>query len=314
MIDWVESVNKVKKYLESPQSQREANKVDALTLVSALRGWLNSEVTEYTEGSYEGVSRRLVWVYPDGYSLTSGSNDVLALTHMNMLLDGSENVIPKSLNPKSWNFNKNINGWSHPEIVTDEELLKIVETITNVHGVPKLVLPWESWAEQTTDDEDYLTYWEDHEEKLPIREAFYNLMVIVQSGKIKTISPWETLTVASDDYLSEHCDYTRFFNLVNTLEESGEWLVIIDEHCAACSTGTRKYMIEENPKLANAPEFLTWGQNSQDTWLPDGSFWAEVWIDSFEDEKKIKTLANQHGFDIEIPDNEDNAEGAITFG
>lgn len=310
---WIDSVNRMLEYSSLPQSKKIKNKLDLATVIDSLRGWLDSEITEYTEGSYEGVSRRIVWGFPDGWALTVGYNKVFTLVHLEKEITQSEPLIlPSGYDKNKCLFVHSINGWSFFDVLTNQDLIDFIDGLSEIHGTPKLCLPWESWIEQTTDDEDYVSYWED-KENLPTRKAFYDLMVFISEGKLQTTVKWEVEISYSDDFLSEYCDYSRFMRLTSELEESGEWLVILDEHCSACASGTRKWAIENNPSLADKPEFLTWGQNSQDTWLPDGTFWAEVWMEDFEDEKKIKTLANKHGFYFDIPETEDDAEGAITF-
>lgn len=311
-MSWFESVNRMVEYSGMPQSKKIKNELHLATVIDALRGWLESEITEYTEGSYEGVSRRMVWVFPDNWAVTVGYK-TFTLVHLDKEITSSEPLIlPASYQAKDTFFLHAINGWSLHKSLTNQELIDFIDGLTEIHGIPNLCLPWDTWINQTVDDDEYVSYWDD-KEQLPVRQGFYNLMVLINDSKLQSLVKWEIIICEDDDFMSEYSDYSRFTRLTSELEESGRWMVILDEHCAACSSGTRKYMIEENPALANAPEFLTWGQNSQDTWMPDGTFWAEVWIDGFEAEKEVKILANKHGFFFEIPENEDEAEGTISF-
>lgn len=65
--------------------------------------------------------------------------------------------------------------------------------------------------------------------------------------------------------------------------------------------------------MVDAPEFLTWGQNSQGSYLPDGSICVEVYVDEFKDEKYLAELANKYGFNVPIPENEENSAGYILY-
>lgn len=314
-MDWIQAVDTLVKYSGASQSQKAKLKEPTpQTFVTAFRGWLDTEVTEYTEGAYEAVSRRIVWLYPDGYSLTVGSEETFVLSNIDKEMQPNfKNPIPKGYNTKDWTFSKHINGWSNHKNIDDKALTQFINDLSNLHGAPKMILPWESWIEQTTDDDEYLSYWEDKDESLVIRKAFYDLMCMLNNDKLSNLSPWKVIICEGDAYFSEYSDYSRFVELTSALEETGEWMVVLDEHCAACMSGTRKWMVEENPKLATAPEFVTWGQNSQTAWLPDGTFYADVWIDDFESEKFVKNLANQFGFNFEIPATEEDATGSITF-
>lgn len=311
-MDWINAAKKVIEYSGYPQTKKLKYSLDILVSFEALTGWLESPLTEYTEGSYEGVSRRVVWAFPDDWMLTLGSNILPTLTRLNHEL--RDNDKPSNIAFKNWVFKHEANGWHSVNHLEASDILSVIQELSNAHGVPKVYLPWEHYLQNAVDEgEDFYSYWENDEEKTKLYKTFYDFSIMFNSGKISNVFPWEVEIVQDEDFISEYSNYNKFQRLVSALEDTGKWLVIIDEHCAACASGTRKFFVESHPELSEAPEFLTWGQNSQDSWLPDGSFWAEVWIDKWEDEKFVKTLANTFGFDFVVPQSQDEAEGAITF-
>lgn len=312
---WVESFTKFKEYLDSPQSVKASHPLSAASFVESLTGWLHTDITDYTEGSSEAVARRAVWVFDDRWLLTLG-------TEINVTISGFQDKVDESsivdlfedFDDSEWVYNEKVNGWSSTEPLEYENFIYIIEEMSKVFGVPKLFLPWEYRLQNVLDEgEESYSYWDEGEEKHELYKAFYELMMLFDEGKIAKVSPWEITIVGEEDYMSDYCVYSRFFEVVNELQDSGEWLVIIDEHCAACSRGSRESEIANNPALETAPEFMTWGQNSQSSYLPDGQMWAEVMLDDYSWGLKLIRIANKHGFSIAVPKNEDDYSGAVTF-
>lgn len=312
---WVESFNKFKEYINLPQSKKVNSSLPAADFVEGLTGWLHTEITEYTEGSSEGVSRRAVWVFDDRWILTLGTDINLTIAGLHDKVDDSLiSGLFDSLDDSEWVYNYNVNGWGYTEPLEYENLIWLIEEMSKILGTPKLFLPWEYRIDNAVDEgEDFYSYWDEDDEKHELYKSFYELMVLLSEGKIDKVSPWNIVLVGEDDCMSDYCVYSRFFEVVDELQKSGEWLVIIDEHCAACSRGSRESEIANNPNLKDAPEFMTWGQNSQHSYLPDGQMWAEVMLDDYVWGLKLIRIANKHGFNMDVPQNEDDYAGAVTF-
>lgn len=315
MNSWVESFASLKKYAELSQAGKLANILTVETFIQGLTGWLNTEITEYTEGMWEAISRRAVWVYPNNMTLTIGTDITPTLSYLNKETKAEDKApLPSTQNPKNWSWVYNVNGWASDRNFTTEELANLIDRITQLYGEPKLCLPWLYRIEQAVDEgEDYYSYWEEGEEPYNIRKSFYELSILLNENKISAISPWVLEITEEDSYMSDYCKYTKFAKLTDDLETSGEWLVILDEHCAACASGTRTSYYESDPKWKTKPEFMTWGQNSQNSWLPNGEIYADVWLEEFKDASDLMQRANKHGFNFEIPEDEDDYTGSVVF-
>lgn len=315
MSNWVESFVKLKSFSEASQAVKVKTPLSDADFVEGLTGWLDTDITEYTEGASEAVSRRAVWVFDDRWIVTVGSelNIVIASLHDKVNPDMKVPLV-EDFDETEWVYDEAINGWSYTEPLEYENLIYILNELSTVHGVPKLVLPWEYWIEQTVDQgEEYYSYWDDDEEKLNLRKAFYELMVMLSEGKIVSVSPWETVIVYEDDFMSDYCRYSMFDRMVSELYDSGEWMVILDEHCASCSRGSRESFYSQDEKWRTAPEFMTWGQNSQHSYLPDGRMWTEVYVEDYVWGLKLIRIANKHGFNLPVPENQDEYSSELTF-
>lgn len=308
MSTWVSTVENILKKNSLSQSQKivfdktgkTGTKISHIETIEAVTGWLGTHLTEYTEGSSEGASRRVVWVYDNGWLFVVGEGMYPLITHLEKELTNSSKL-PIKVEPTEWVFEESTNGWewwNHEN--NPEDILNIINLMSKKFGEPKLVLPLGYKINQVEDEDEseYLNYLDEGSEEYSISKTFYRFITFINSGNFAKISPWEVIVTEEDDYMPYYCDYNRFFRMTNELEEKG-WLVIIDEHCAACASGTRKYFIEQNPHLKDAPEFLTWSQNSQGTWMPDGKIFSEQWLDDEKDIKKLIKIAAKHGLHID---------------
>lgn len=315
MSSWVEDFQVLKNYAELSQAGKLKNTLTVETFIHGLAGWLDTSIAEYTEGAWEAVSRRAVWVYPNELMLTIGTSITPTLSYLNVETHADDKApLPSTESRKNWSWVYNINGWASDKNFTVEELAILVDRLTQLYGEPKLCLPWVYKVEGAVDEgEDYYSYWDTEDEEHVLYKSFYELAVLIAEDKIGKISPWVLEITDEDGYMSEYSKYSKFRNLVNELEESGEWLVILDEHCAACASGTRTSYYDSDPTWKSKPEFMTWGQNSQDSWLPNGEIYADVWLEEFRHGVDLMQKANKHGFNFEIPSNEDDYTGSVVF-
>lgn len=308
MSEWVTTVNKLIKENTLSQSKKAlfektgnyTTKTTPLEVVEAVTGWLNTHITEYTEGAAEGASRRVVWLYDNGWMLVVGNGMYPLITHLEKELT-INNKIPIKVKNSDWVFETATNGWEWwGHDATSEEILELINKLGKHFGTPKLVLPLESriMNVQDEDEDSYIEYLDEDSENYEISKTFYRFMNFIADKDFDRVSPWEVIICYEDEYMPEYCDYNRFFRMTSELEELG-WMVIIDEHCAACASGTRKYLYESNPEFKDAPEFLTWGQNSQSSWMPDGKIFTEQWLDDENHIKQLIEVAAKHGFEID---------------
>lgn len=312
-MSWTESVSIVDQAVKEMVAGKKP-KVKLSTVTEALTGWTETDLCEYTEGAYEALARRVVWVFESGYTITIGTDITTTISHIDEeLTEESPMPFPESIEESNWSFNPSANAWQRSENLTTEELIEFLDNIANEVGeTPKLVLPLEYKFEQ--DFEDMAEY-----DDAGTWEAMGKLALIFSEPEslkaLQSIVPWELELTDEEGYLPYYCDWSKFSRFTNFLEETGKWMVILDEHCAACSSGSRSAEISANPALKDAPVFMTWGQNSQGAYMPDGTMWAEVYVDEAEDERFLKRNARTFGLNIGEWEGEAfEASGNVTFG
>lgn len=313
---WVESVDRLSLLVSDILSGKEPI-VEEELLLSAFKGYLSSSLCEYTEGASEAYSRRLVWAFNNDYILTIGTGINPTITHLTKeLSETSPMPFPDSIEQSNWSFLSEANAWSRNEDLTDEELLEFLQNLSNEAGEkPNLILPLE-WKLDSI--EDYEEYKDDPD--MEDYYTFYKLGKLLSDENsleiLNSILPWGSIEIVEEsDYMSYYSQAEKFERFINFLQETGKWIVILDEHCAACSRGSVEDAISYNPELKDAPVFMTWGQNSNISHLPDGTFWAEVYINEEADEKFIKQHARTFGLDVgDWEDGKFEPYGSVTFG
>ena len=311
MTSWTENLEKVK--------SGTATKVE---FVDAVTHWLGTSIAENTEGMYEAVSRRVIWVFPDNYVLAVGTNFDPTFYHLSEELTKDDVIpLPQTLQ-KEWVFSNQSNGWTNSGLnssfPTAQQILTLIDLFTSKHGEPKIVLPWGySWTESVVDqDEDYYNWCVDElaEGEENIRETMFHLVTALGEGKLAKASPWEF--VATDDeeeWLSYYSDFAKFQRFIERVSEEKLAILDLDQHCASCSNGTYEYAVKEDPELEGKEIFRTWGQNSENMWLGDGSIFVDAFMNDEEVEKQLKIVAEEEGLDMGLDDEEWSASGSFYY-
>lgn len=278
--------------------------------IGAVSGWLHTDIPEYTEGSYEAVSRRIVWEFPDGYAYVVGWGFPPTIYHMSELLTKeSKFPLPQSMS-QGWEFRVHANGWVNTDeenIWTPASVLSWVEKLASAHGQPKIIFPWGyAWNENVVDQaEDYYEYDEEKYEDTPElnpRKLMFRMVTAIGEGKIAAASPWETHFGEEDEGMSYYSDWSRFYRVVRAIEDQKLMIVNLDEHCAACNSGTYEWAVKDDPEMEGENIFLTWGQNSQGSWLGNGFISTEVYFSDEDDERAVIKLAIAEGLEEEDED------------
>ena len=282
--------------------------------LTALTGWLESKVTEYTEGSYTAMGRRIVFHYPNDYMLTLGTSINPTISHLTEEMKHTDKLPFESMLEENWEFNYRANGWARTHHLTIEELGDFVQLLADEAGEPTLILPVEDRMYDMVEDEPW---WEEGDEAYLDHDIFRKLLMLFKEETLQATAyaMGISLMVVSDDaYLPYYCEFLRFQRMAVELDEKHGWFVNLDEHCAACSSGTRQFWHEDNPGREDAPELMTWGQNSQWAYLPNGTMWAEVYIEDEDDEIFLRKLADKHGLTGDWDEGEYEATGSVIFG
>jgi hypothetical protein len=308
MTSWAKNLKKVK-----------TGKATKVEFVDAITHWMGTEVAASTEGMGEAVSRRAVWLFPDGYALAVGANFDPVFYHLSKELPvGSMIPLPQS-RKKNWLFASRINGWTYSGVggrfPKAAETLALVDLFSANHGEPKLLLPWAfHWVESITEQgEDYYD-WDESEDGVNKRKIMSSLATAIEDGSVAEACPWEFLLGSEEDGISHHSDFSKFQRFIEKVEEAKIAILDLDQHCAACSNGTYEDAVASDPELAGKEVFLTWGQNSEGKWLGDGSVYMESgYIDNPEFERQLKQLAQDEGLDMGLDDKNWEPSGSFAF-
>jgi len=311
-MDAHETIEQMLNYMDGLQSQvdkAESGKnfietYGSADFIEALTNWFQTEPAENTEQYFESVGRRVLWLYPNGLTLTIGAEMNLTISSATeQLSEASE--LPEICEPINWEFFDHANGWSSNQLSDKETFLEIIKVLEEMHGKPKLILPWESRAENTADqeEEDYV-FMDPDEESYNDYLDVYRLMKLVQDGDIHYFSEWQLSVVFEEDFMSPYSHFEKYQRFTEKLRESKLAILDLEEHCAACSGGVKEQAIKEDPELDGKPLFITWSQNSNAMVCPNGAINIEghCWEASPETMQKIKALADQEGVPCEIGD------------
>jgi hypothetical protein len=312
--NWRESVAKLERTLEDLKAGKQPLISPQLTL-EAFLGYLDSDLCKSTEGSYDAYSRRFAWVFDNGYILTVGTGINPTISHLeqefneNSPMPFGENVIPEN-----WNFDPYANGWERKEALTSEDLIDFLANLAIEAGdQPTFIIPLLWKLDDIESYEDLI------DDDYPDYETFYKLGSILNDEEslnlIAGIFGWGIEITDEGEYMPYYCQAEKFNRFTTFLENTNKWIVVIDEHCAACSRGSTDEIISHNPELKDAPVFMTWGQNSDWSHKPNGTFWAEVYInDEAKDEKFIRDNARAFGLDVDAWAGEEEFSGSVIFG
>lgn len=311
-MEWKAAVEALANKANAKTQSKKLKPLDLPVTLTALTGWLESSITEYTEGASEAFSRRIAFLFNNDYILTIGTGITPTIARLSEEIPATFPLPFESMLPENWEYFYGVNGWRRKENLSNEDLANFLVMLSEETGEnPTLILPFE-WKMEILEEDPW---WDEDDEDYPTWVTLLSLFT--EENRQQTADAMGLSFIVCDDteYMSDYCDYSRFVRFTDALEEKG-WFVNLDEHCAACSSGTRKWWRESNPENAEAPEFLTWGQNTQSSHLPDGTFWAEVYCDDPEHETFLRKLADEYGLqlDQEVTDEDYEPVGSVTFG
>lgn len=163
----------------------------------------------------------------------------------------------------------------------------ILRTIQE-RGKPRLILPWEDW-DRVSDR------FADVDELEQVSQCKNFEQNIITYGDCELWSECEF--TYGEDCLPDDCDYEKFEAFVEELEQEN-WIIIWDECCGTCASGSISSARESEPEKANSPVFVIWGQNADRSFHPDGSIRDYMFAsDELSKERELE-LAQKHGFKV----------------
>ena len=295
--------------LESKVDKAEAGKdfienFGLANLIEVLTHWFETGPAEDTEQYFESVGRRVLWVYPNGLTVTIGAEINLTIARIDVQLSESS-VLPEVCAEDNWDFLQHANGWASNHRYDKDTMLEIIQSLEDLHGKPKLILPWERRAENTSEEEeeDYV-FPDPEDDNYNDYLDVYRLMNLVHSGDIVYFSEWELEVVFEDDHMNPFSHFEKYQSFTEALRESKLAVLDLEEHCSACSSGVTEMAVEEDPEMEGKPLFITWSQNSNGMVRPDGAINIEghCWDADADTMEKIKAIADGLGVPCEIGD------------
>jgi hypothetical protein len=202
--------------------------------VGVISSWLWTFMADEPATFDEAISRRVAWKFPDGLVFSVGSNMHPSLYS---LVDPAgpegESFAPVGEDDvEFWAWSAVVGGWilkiERDIDLEASEILSVLDRLTEIHGVPSLVIAWkDSWAKRFSDDalehyEDSSITAEQEAQYFPgLRAArkssvlaMHKLAKFVVEEKLQEVSPWEIIFVEPEELISEWSDYGFFKKFV----------------------------------------------------------------------------------------------------
>lgn len=308
----------------NPLSALIASGSSALAWTEALGVALSDEAFSNTWAVDAGSACRAVFTFDSGLRLTwagdgNGSDpDLLQIWHESDVAD----ACPVQ-GDFSWNtLTQTWEGYADARIV-----VAAVNDAISKYGLPRLVLPWEflaagEWVEslvplfeQAPDlestlasaaDISYITEaLEEIDAETDGDAAFIALVAAVIVGGVRVPQEWGSAPAvlsAGDKNIPPNSPLARFYRFMNAMEERGDWVIVWDECCRMCFTGTYQMLLANQGLEDGAPALILYGQNAQMYWRPDGTLRYEFYLANHEEAKVVAIEAVKAGLAVQATD------------
>lgn len=224
----------------------------------------------------EALSFRVAMLFADGSILTVSA-------------DGQVWLEEKTAEPKvsdfwTWDVRRGVFVPSEPV----KNLIDFVINIIQERGKPKIILPWEDWdrvSDQFAQSEE--------EEHAALCKEFEEEVINIGDNEL-----WSDCEFTyGEDCLPAGCDYVKFEAFVEDLEEKN-WIVVWDECCGTCASGSIQDARESEPEKVDSPAFVIYGQNADNYFHPDGSITNYMFASDELGKGQEFELAQAHGFKV----------------
>lgn len=269
-------------------------------VVNAITQWMN-----VVEDDFEGlpmdyaVSRRTLWVFPNGITLIVSPRFGPHISNLHGLVpEDSPAPVPEE-DQHNWNTAMYVNGWRlslDPFVFRGPQFIcHAIDSLTKINGEPSLVIPWmDSWARDSLDDEADFFEHEEQAERRTLRESVQQMFKFVAEGKLDSASPWPVEISAREAYMSEFCGYMEFKRFLDELEERKMALVARNEWTDFMNSDREAKIRSERPEFGESPIVwvpLNYGAKAYHPsgWVFDGS----IYVGDEELEKQMYSLAEE---------------------
>lgn len=102
-----------------------------------------------------------------------------------------------------------------------------------------------------------------------------------------------------EENLSENCAYIRFFKMLQTLESEHNWIVLYNECCGTCASGSIREIHKSNPEKLNSSTFVVWEQSASDSFFADGDLEITHYLgENINEITELELAASKFGFKV----------------
>jgi hypothetical protein len=266
-----------------------------LTLVETLK---NFPLFEEPWGSSDAVARRVIAKYSNGLIFTIPIEGSPFLTNLKI---ETSNIDPQVefekwksnlANSKDWEWSWSSFGWRINKF-DNETIIKILQELKSIYGEPRLILPWIRFVEQYLDDpEDFNENFVEDDKNL---QAGAELIASFEDLKSDLIEICE-----AEENLSENCAYNRFFEMLQKLENEHNWIVLYNECCGTCASGSISEIHKSNPEKLNSSVFVVWEQSASDSFFADGDLEITHYLgENINEVSELELAASVFGLKVE---------------
>jgi len=270
-------------------------------IVEATTQWIdvieNDTIGELID---EQVSKRTSWLFPNNLLLVVCKFFGPTIVHYdNALRMDTPAPLPEEIQ-NEWRVSLPANGWyqkdSAEHFPKPNDIFELIQTMTQLHGTPKLVIPWiNTWAKDAVDNGE--DYWAGD----LFRKAAQDMFAIAINGGIGVQSPWEIEFTSERTYLPKDCHFMQLMNLLHEIQHRKIALVGLDVYRDYFNDDeTNEYLRTENPEAAHLPiiylaKFSNWLFGNG--WIQEGI----ILVGDAEVEKEIYKLVEELEFDFSLP-------------
>lgn len=271
----------------------------------------------------EVLGFRCVWEFPNGWTLTTSEDAALTIAHRTDKISADNTTVLDALRGDfditTWGYAAAINGWQRTSMLAIEEeddfLPRVLATLTDTWGMPSVLLPWQNYVDMVADDLDTIEEFID-EAPEEARDALRSTVLLMQSAHNKNLQarlPWIANIWWGDDGLPQWSSAGRIWAMASELDDAGNWIVSLDEHCGSCFSGEVTAFKKRYPDVTEYCTFVTWGQSSYGEWEQDGRTSVEIHVGTEQEGKALLPYLVKYGFitDEDLEDMEDNSGGRL---
>lgn len=247
----------------------------------------------------EALARRIVWVFPDGWILSTG------IGYKPFITKTDAEVLPETTPSFIRDFNATCRSMNEIDL-----MLSTLQALENTFGAAKLRLViFEEWNEEYFEvesdwDEDEGAE-EDAVPELSDEALLSKLAELVYSGVLRKHSPWEVSAGPADKSatISAFSTYGRFRSLLHKIKAENFMIDGTSWH-EWSAFDIYESETKRNPALLGKNLLLCYQEDFSGDWFGDGSSNVSIEFYSFndetikQDELTVKRWAKEFGLDF----------------